>query len=195
MNSKLSEVPLNPTGKVKSLLYIIFSIIDILHFFKLWQGIIDQASESNFIRNHIRNLIGPLKRYSNRSSRVLKCRFCCNLHKRSDWANLFLSIFLWTIVNYSLSLRILKVDIKVGHWYSRWIQKSLKEEIKWKRINIRNFDRSSKERPGTRTSSWTYYDHLFFRSPHIVWYDQKVGIKPHFFDHFKLVFKSINILS
>ena len=195
MNSKLSEVPLNPTGKVKGLLYIIFSIIDILHFFKLWQGIIDQASESNFIRNHIRNLIGPFKRHSNRSSRILKCRFCCNLHKGSNRANLFLAIFLWTIVNYSLSLRILKVDIKVGHWYSRWIQKSLKKEIKWKRINICNFNRPSKERTSTRTSSWTYYDHLFFCSSHIVWYDQKVGIKPHFFDYFKLIFKSIDILS
>ena len=195
MNSKLSEVPLNPTRKVKGLLYIIFSIIDILHFFKLWQGIIDQASEPNFIRNHIRNLIRPLKRHSNRSSRILKCRFCCNLHKGSDWANLFLSIFLRTIVNYSLSLRILKVDIKVRHWYSRWIQKSLKKEIKWKRINICNFNCSSKERTSSRTSSWTYYDHLFFCPPYIVWYDQKVGVKSHLFDHFKLIFKSINILS
>ena len=195
MNSKLSEVPLDSTGKVKGLLYVIFSIIDILHFFKLWQGIIDQASETNFIRNHIRNLISPLKRHSNRSSRVLKCRFCCNLHKGSDWANLFLSIFLWTIINYSLSLSILKIDIKVGHWYSRWIQKSLKKEIKWKWINIRNFNRPSKERTSTRTSSWTYYDHLFFCSSHIVWYDQKVGVKSHFFDHFKFIFKSINILS
>ena len=142
MNPQLSQISLEIRCQVKGIFYL-FVCGDIIVYFLVFFCIWDNFFEWAFFWDNIRNLIRHLKRNSNRPCRVFECRFGCHFHKGSYCTYLFLTIFFCTIVNHSLSLGILKINIKIGHRNSRRIEESFKEKVKWKRINIGDLNRPS----------------------------------------------------
>ena len=86
-----------------------------------------------------------------------------------------------------------EIDIKIGHRNPLRIQKSLKKEIVFDRIQVGNFERISDQRSCTRTPAWTYRYAVCLAPADEVHNNQKVAREPHLVDDIELKFETRTI--
>ena len=132
-------------------------------------------------------------RHTKRTANVTHSRSRRKSTKGHYLCNLILSVFSLYVVDYLFTSVKAKIYIEIGHRNSLGIQKALEEQIKFKRVNVCDFNAVSHKASRTRATSGTDGNPLALGVAYKISNHKEVGIKAHFIYNVKLVLNSRNI--
>ena len=122
------------------------------------------------------------KWHSQNSCNIFYCSFCRKRSKCYNSTKLIFAIFFSTIIsNFNPSVRW-KVNIKVGHRNSFWVDKSFKKQTIFEWFNFCDANCISNNTSRTTTSTRTNFNIVIFRPMNKVPYNQKVFSEFHSID-------------
>ena len=98
------------------------------------------------------------------------------------------------IVNHAATVGLAKVNVEVGHGHTLWIQKALKQQGVFQRIQIGNFQGIRHQRARTRTTAWAHWTAILFGPVNEVLYDEEIAWETHLNDGVQLVIQTLLIL-
>ena len=111
-----------------------------------------------------------------------------------DLADGFLAVFVLHIVDHQIPVGLAEVDVEVGHGDAFRIQKALKQQLVFDRVQVGNFERIGHQRTGARTPSRPHRAAVLLGPVDEVAHDQKVARKTHLQDGADLELKALHVL-
>ena len=187
MDCDISRHSLHRARGIKQKLYLIRGFVKLSQLGKL-HGIRERYAK--LTRYRLCHHVNVRIRHSKRSAHISYRRARRKRAKRNYLRHVILAVFFIHISDNFLTAIITEVNVNIGHTYTLGIQKSLKKQIKFKRIHIGYSNHIRNKASRARSTSRAYGDLLRARKVDVILNYQKIVGKAHIFYHGKLVFES-----
>ena len=105
----------------------------------------------------------------------------------------FATVFFLYVLDHTVTIRLTEVDIKVRHRDPLGVQKSLKQQIEFERVEIGNPERIRHQRARTRASARSHRATIVLCPSDEVPHDQEVARKPHVEDGANLKVETLDV--
>ncbi len=189
MNGGMTTHTFQSFGTIDKAFGIVIGTVEIFEIGDIFERSIDRREH----RDQFGDLVTKSVRHSHCPTDITNCRARCHGSESNDVRDVVPTIFFSTIGKNVISTIIGEVHINVRHRNTFGIEKSLKEQTVFDRVDVRDTHEIRHERPCCGPTSRSNNDTVVSGPVDEVLYDKEVFRVSHFFNNGKLILEALSI--